>query len=68
MDRVVVDGWTLSPEVVGWGAEQTIRMHEEQPSVDRPNAGRCNRCPQVGECEALVMARAIVAAFAAAAR
>lgn len=70
MARLVeIDGWRLSPETVRWGAEQVIRMHEERPTLDRPSAGRCNRCPNGrGMCDQLAMARVVLDAFAVVAR
>ncbi len=62
--QVVIDGWRLSPETVAWGAEQTVRMHEEAASYGRPTAGRCARCPDDGSgCRQLAMARAVLSAF-----
>jgi hypothetical protein len=69
MAAVVVDEWRLSPEVIAWGSEQTVRMHTTLPSADLPGAGRCNRCPtDASKCEQLEYARAVLRALTVAAR
>jgi hypothetical protein len=63
--QVVIDGWRLSPAILAWGAEQTVRMHREEPTPDRPTAGRCNRCPTDGSvCEEFEMASDVIATLA----
>jgi hypothetical protein len=40
-------------------------MHREEPTPDRPTAGRCNRCPTDGSvCEEFEMASDVIATLA----